>query len=117
MNMPKLTKEQIEEFASRPGVRRIAVMNFLGTVDANKQQSAFGATQNLYYDADLYSWNDATISAIREGIELHFKPESKGKPIRQESLLEWLQEIARENGDSAEATSSLSLLIFLLAQL
>ena len=62
-----LTTEKIQELASRKGVRRIAVENFLSTLGT---LSRFEATQNLYMDAAAYNWNAATITAIREGIEL-----------------------------------------------
>jgi len=66
-----LTSEKIAELANRNGVRRIAVENFLGTVGSNP--NAYAATQNLYQDARDYKWNAATQTAIRRGIELHFK--------------------------------------------
>ena len=62
----KLTSEEIEEFASRRGVRRIAVENFLMTVTNNPTLEI--AMLNLVMDASLYKWNSATLNAIRAGI-------------------------------------------------
>ena len=67
-----LTEKQIDELASGKGVRRIAVENFLATVEVNR--NAVEAIQNLRYDAGCYRWNDATCKAIRKGIELNFAP-------------------------------------------
>ena len=62
--MRTLTIQEIEEFASRPGVRRIAVENFLMTMGTDPM----AASMNLDYDAGLYSWNNETIRAIKDGI-------------------------------------------------
>ena len=69
--MKELTAAQIEKYASRKGVRRIAVENFLGTLDASA--GARGNLQNLGYDAALYRWNLATQNAIESGIKAAFK--------------------------------------------
>jgi len=66
--MRKLTEDEIERFARRRGVRRIAVENFLMTVHNN--QSIGVALANLGMDASLYNWNSETIRAITEGIYL-----------------------------------------------
>lgn len=66
--MRKLTIPEIEKLASRKGVRRIAVENFLMSVTANP--NAYIARLNLNYDARLYKWNSATVRAIRSGIKL-----------------------------------------------
>jgi hypothetical protein len=68
--MRKLTSEEIEKYANRKGVKRIAVENFLGTVTANPTRSA--ALSNLYMDAGMYKWNSATLSAIEAGIKKAF---------------------------------------------
>lgn len=65
-----ITSEQIIQLASGKGVRRIAVENFLGTIETNPNERA--ATQNLYADAASYRWNCATQNAIRRGIKIHF---------------------------------------------
>jgi hypothetical protein len=65
-----ITREQIEQLASRKGVRKIAVHNFLGTLG---DMRAFDATQNLYQDARDYRWNAATIAAIKRGIQIGCK--------------------------------------------
>lgn len=66
--MRKLTMEEVEEFASRPGVKRIAVVNFLSTVHNN--DDIVVALKNLVLDAGLYSWNRKTVSVIADGIFL-----------------------------------------------
>lgn len=67
--MANLTEEDIESLASRPGVRRIAVENFLGTLDG---LTLYEATGNLKLDAKLYKWNVATVNAIQDGIDINF---------------------------------------------
>lgn len=65
-----ITREQIETLASRNGVRRIAVENFLGTLGL--EGSALAAKLNLRQDARDYKWNAATQSAIARGIDLFY---------------------------------------------
>lgn len=65
--MAIISATQIEKLASRSGVRRIAVENFLGSLGS---LTAYEATQNLYADSASYGWNAATVKAIRDGIEL-----------------------------------------------
>ena len=56
----------IEKFASRPGVRRIAVENFL---DSMPLEIGMMANQlNCAKDSVLYGWNGPTITAIFDGI-------------------------------------------------
>jgi len=64
----KLLVAEIDRFANRPGVRKIAVQNFLLTVTNNPDAQT--AIMNLNMDARLYGWNRETVAAIREGIEL-----------------------------------------------
>jgi len=66
--MRELTMEEIEKLATRPGVRKIAVENFLMTVHHNTAVHA--ALYNLVMDAKLYGWNRATVNAILAGIKL-----------------------------------------------
>jgi hypothetical protein len=66
--MTKLTSEQIETFANRPKVRKVAVWNFLGTV--HHCGTYFNALSNLDLDEKLYKWNKETVRAIFEGIKL-----------------------------------------------
>ena len=68
-----ITREQIETLASRNGVRRIAVENFLGTLGL--EGSALAAKLNLRQDARDYKWNAATQSAIARGIDLFYAEE------------------------------------------
>ncbi len=67
----QLTAQEIETFASRKGVKRIAVENFLMTVTANETCDA--AFANVQLDAQLYGWNAATKDAIIRGIYLASK--------------------------------------------
>lgn len=69
--MACLDIKEIEKLASRKGVKKIAVENFLMTVDNNP--SEYAAIQNMYMDAGLYRWNAATQKAIKEGIKKHFR--------------------------------------------
>lgn len=65
-----LSSSDIDKLASRKGVKCIAVQNFLSSLHGG---SAFEAYANLQLDTRLYKWNAATQSAIRKGIELHYK--------------------------------------------
>lgn len=64
--MRKLTLKEIEGFALREGVRRIAVENFLMSMGSD-ELSALG---NLGLDTQLYNWNAETVRAIKDGIRL-----------------------------------------------
>ena len=66
----ELTSAEIEALAGRKGARRIAVENFLGTL--NLKIGAYGNRCNLYQDAAAYRWNAATQNAIARGIERAF---------------------------------------------
>jgi len=66
MEVRMLTPERIEELARQKGVRKIAVENFLMSLDLALPMSVQLA--NLALDARLYGWNSATIEAIRQGI-------------------------------------------------
>ena len=61
-----LTDVEIEALAALPGVRRVAVENFLGSLELCKTR--WGAEINLQNDARAYRWNDATKRAILAGI-------------------------------------------------
>lgn len=66
--MRELTNEEIERFASRKGVRRIAVENFLMSMGTELRPWQVRANANM--DARLYRWNYATVKAINDGIDL-----------------------------------------------
>lgn len=67
MSLRKLTLEEVEAFASRRGVKRVAVENFLISVTAcGSRRNAIG---NVSLDAGLYGWNAATQRAIHDGID------------------------------------------------
>lgn len=67
--MRKLEVKEIEKLASREGVRRIAVENFLFSMGNN----AMNVYANLAQDAGSYGWNAKTVNAIRAGINLAMK--------------------------------------------
>jgi hypothetical protein len=69
--MRDLNFEEIDTLASRKGVRRVAVVNFLSTLGHAGSKS--GELYNLSMDAGLYKWNSATQNAIRRGIEISYK--------------------------------------------
>lgn len=64
--MRPLTAQEIDKLASRKGVRRIAVENFLGTMG----ERALDAYANCQADARSYGWNASTRNAILAGITL-----------------------------------------------
>jgi len=64
--MRTLTDAEIAGLASRPGVRRIAVENFLGTLDEGIGYR--GNAANARADARAYGWDEATLQAILDGI-------------------------------------------------
>ena len=68
--MKTLTSQEIEELASRDTVKRIAVENFLSSLDSLTKDNAIS---NLKKDARLYRWNAETVRAIRDGIVVAFK--------------------------------------------
>ena len=71
MGFRHLTEAEIEKLASRGGVRRIAVVNFLGTLSGRGRE---GELANLVMDSHLYApkWNAATVAALRDGINLAY---------------------------------------------
>jgi hypothetical protein len=69
--MRSLNSAEIEKFASKKGVKRIAVENFLATM--GEAGSERGELANLSADAASYKWNSATKSAIASGIRLAYK--------------------------------------------
>jgi len=71
--MRRLESDEIKELASRRGVKKIAVENFLISMIANPNR--YCATQNAYHDQKLYGWNTATINAILDGIDLSYDTE------------------------------------------
>jgi len=72
----KLTSEEIQKFASRKGVRKIAVENFLGTIDTD-YDTRVGCIMNCHMDAELYKWNRPTVIAIESGIRALFDKASE----------------------------------------
>jgi len=65
-----ITSEQINKLADRPKVKRVAVENFLCSLDGMTYQEAVG---NCEMDAKSYRWNYETQGAIREGILEYFR--------------------------------------------
>ena len=78
-----LSTREIEEFASRHGVHKEDVEEFLGTVgEAGTEE---GTLLNLYYDARLYNWNISTVWAIEAGIKSAYAEEAaNAKAINNE---------------------------------
>lgn len=63
-----LSVQQVEAFASRPGTRRTAIENFLGTLSGDQAADL----ANLVMDRKLYDWDEKTVHAIRAGIALAY---------------------------------------------
>jgi hypothetical protein len=59
----------IEKFAGRGGVKRVAVENFLSSLAGSTRAEALG---NLRQDARDYRWNAPTTAAISDGIKAVF---------------------------------------------
>lgn len=103
-----LTNKRIAELAERAGVRTTAVENFLGSLGPSEKH----ARLNLAQDAALYSWNRATVAAIRAGIKLAYVPAesstrivAENQPIRAKRAprkpavdREWQREQAMQAG-------------------
>ncbi len=68
MALRRLTYTEIETLASRPGVRRIAVENFLCSFPTDLEPMY--QNMNLHDDARAYGWNTQTVQAIKEGLRL-----------------------------------------------
>lgn len=60
-----ITQDRINALASREGVQKTAVENFLGTLEGLTQAEALA---NLELDAISYRWGTATSRAIQQGI-------------------------------------------------
>ncbi len=71
--MRTLAIKDINEFASRSGVSKRDVQNFLNTV--GQAGSEEGDLLNLYYEARLYSLDNLTVETIEEGIRLAYADE------------------------------------------
>jgi hypothetical protein len=61
---------KIEDLASKSGVKRIPVENFLSTIGANDDENI--AMMNFEMDSSMYNWNGQTQKAILEGIHIYF---------------------------------------------
>jgi hypothetical protein len=59
----------ISELASRPKVKKTAVLNFLASLNGLTYQEAVA---NCELDARSYGWNYETSGAIREGLVAHY---------------------------------------------
>ena len=64
--MRELTAVEIEQLAGRPGVKRLAVENFLSTLYLPAGYA--GNLANANADARCYRWSEATLRAIRDGV-------------------------------------------------
>jgi hypothetical protein len=75
-----LTGEEIDRFAGRPHVKRIAVENFLMSVQhdgSGGYDPRRNAEANLKMDAVAYKWNSATVVAILDGLAMIFSAPGK----------------------------------------
>ncbi len=63
----KLAFDKIETLASMSGVKRVAVENFLMSMDGLTRDEA---RANLEQDTVVFRWNTATGRAIQQGIEM-----------------------------------------------
>lgn len=68
-----LTGIEIFNLASRKGAKRVAVENFLSSLD-NSMPSQFHLA-NLQRDGLVYHWNAATRNAVKAGILLAYREE------------------------------------------
>lgn len=75
--MRELTSTEVEKYASVKGGKRIAIENFLSTLDTSI--GVMGNTMNAQMDARMYKWNTVTIRAIEAGIRAAGKPKEVGK--------------------------------------
>ena len=66
--MRELTSDEIHALATRAEVRQLAVENFLGTMSPAIHWAAH--IVNAFDDARFYGWNDATQTAVFDGIKL-----------------------------------------------
>ena len=64
--MREISDEELDQLASRPKVRRIAVENFLMSVPLDSYRNAI---LNLSADMRSYGWNYETYQAIKEGLD------------------------------------------------
>lgn len=67
--MKSLTTDQITKLASRKGVKKTSVENFLFSMGEDPS----AAWQNLRVDAQSYKWDSKTQKAISDGIILACK--------------------------------------------
>lgn len=68
-DMKNITPGRIEFHASKPGVNRIAVENFLSTMGDVERTTVDGIMGNLQMDSMFYHWNRETAQAIQAGIQ------------------------------------------------
>lgn len=65
-----LTEDDFQRLTSSPKVRKIAVENFLGSLEGLSRAEALA---NLSMDSKMYRWNSETVLAIKKGISILFK--------------------------------------------
>lgn len=69
--MPReLTSAEIETLASGTNVKRVAVENFLGSIDVT--MAKWEHECNLRTDAISYRWNTPTTNAIKKGLAIAY---------------------------------------------
>jgi len=79
--MRSLSLNEIVILASRNGVNRRDVEDFLDTVGQAGTEE--GALLNLYYDARLYDWDISTVQAIEAGIRSAYTEEAVNADINE----------------------------------
>ena len=64
--MKKLTVEEIKGFSERPNVKKVAVENFLKSMNIGEGTPL--TIEHLVTDAKSNKWNNETVEAILDGI-------------------------------------------------
>ncbi len=63
----RMTIDEIREYSLRPGVRRVAVENFLMGIDSERRTRS-DCLASCSLDARKHKWNASTVHAIVDGI-------------------------------------------------
>ncbi len=74
----RLELDQIKKYSCRTGVRKVAVENFLSTIDS-ESDTRIGCMMNCHMDEALYGWNRATVMAIEAGIRDLFSADARSR--------------------------------------
>ena len=74
----RLELDQIKKYSCRTGVRKVAVENFLSTIDTERD-TPIGCMMNCHMDEALYNWHRATVMAIEAGIRDLFSADARSR--------------------------------------